>query len=247
MKVFACLFVTFAFGTALCAQVGQASLNLFVASATAPESDTYITMAEGARLRINAPLASQDLFWTKNGMAIPGATGSVFMLSKLSRADAGAYTVKGGIPSTTVYLSVGGSPMRLTNSSTRAFVAPGERLVIGGFVVSGHGVKKVIVRAIGPSLALFGVNNPLPTPSLIILDSEGKRYSNAYVYLPVVGGFNYEDDLRNSLASVGAFAVPVGSKDAVEMRPFRPGNYTVHVAGAPGESGVVLLEVYEVP
>jgi len=53
------------------------------------------------------------------------------------------------------------APNTLLNVSTRGAVAPASPL-IGGFVVSGAGRKNVLVRAVGPSLSLFNVANPLP-------------------------------------------------------------------------------------
>jgi len=46
---------------------------------------------------------------------------------------------------------------------------------------------------------------------------------------------------------VGAFALPVGSKDAALVITLPPGNYTVIVSGVAGASGVALAEVYAVP
>ncbi|MDQ1741492.1 MAG: hypothetical protein QOE53_3144, partial [Pseudonocardiales bacterium] len=50
---------------------------------------------------------------------------------------------------------------KLANISTRGYVQTGENVMIGGFIIgSGNGAGKVIVRAIGPSLASFGITNP---------------------------------------------------------------------------------------
>ena len=61
----------------------------------------------------------------------------------------------------------------LGNISTRAFVQTGDNVMIGGFIVTGSGQKKVIVRAIGPSFANHGITNPLQNPTLELHDHTG--------------------------------------------------------------------------
>jgi len=57
--------------------------------------------------------------------------------------------------------TVASSSTLLGNISTRAFVQTGDNVMIGGLIVTGSGQKKVIVRAIGPSLVNHGITNPL--------------------------------------------------------------------------------------
>jgi len=45
---------------------------------------------------------------------------------------------------------------------------------------------------------------------------------------------------------VGAFALPLGSKDAALTMKLDPGGYSVLVRGAGGSTGVALAEVYEI-
>ena len=51
----------------------------------------------------------------------------------------------------------------------------------------------------------------------------------------------------NTMASVGAFALPVSSRDAALVATLAPGNYTVVARGLGFASGMALIEVYEVP
>src|SRR5207302_1061266 len=79
------------------------------------------------------------------------------------------------------YLNTGGrycaqpppSSAQLGNISTRAFVQTGDNVMIGGFIVTGSGQKRVIVRAIGPSLVNHGISNPLQDPTLELHDWNG--------------------------------------------------------------------------
>jgi hypothetical protein len=50
-----------------------------------------------------------------------------------------------------------------------------------------------------------------------------------------------------TFASVGAFALTPGSRDAALGISLAPGSYTAQVSGVGGTTGVTLVEVYEVP
>ena len=54
-------------------------------------------------------------------------------------------------------------------------------------------------------------------------------------------------EIITTSATVGAFALPSGSKDAVLLISLAPGNYTALISGANDTTGIALVEVYEVP
>src|SRR5205814_6237138 len=58
----------------------------------------------------------------------------------------------------------------LANISTRLRVETGDNVMIGGIIVTGTQLKKIIVRAIGPSLPFVG---KLADPILELHDSSG--------------------------------------------------------------------------
>jgi hypothetical protein len=237
---------------------GETSIALDVGFGIRYVPPSRVTVPTGERLRIAAPaLPGATYRWTKNGQAIPDAANNVLFIDPVTSGDAGTYLcfyVDTPSPSTTTLpartsqaLILGVGPTdRLMNLSTRGLVTADQGLV-SGFVVGGAQPKKLILRAVGPSLALFGVSNPLQRPVLKIYDATGKAYENGYVYPAVVGGPTYESDLAASLAKTGAFPLPAGTADAVVMMPFVPGTYTAQVTSANGASGTVLLELYEVP
>ena len=66
-----------------------------------------------------------------------------------------------------------GLDSKLGNVSGRGFVGTGDNVLIGGFIVGDVGSGTVVVRALGPSLASFGVSQPLSDPILTIYDSKG--------------------------------------------------------------------------
>src|SRR5258706_16430876 len=62
-------------------------------------------------------------------------------------------------------------PGRFVNLSTRARVLTGNDVLIGGFVIGGSANKTVAIVATGPSLAAFGIANPLANPTLTLMRS----------------------------------------------------------------------------
>ena len=108
------------------------------------------------------------------------APGDPFESAIIADLPAGNYTavVRGlnnmtGVALVEVYdLSPDASSI-LGNISTRAFVQTGDNVMIGGFIVAGTQPKRVIVRAIGPSLIQYGVPNVLVNPTLELHDGTG--------------------------------------------------------------------------
>ena len=61
----------------------------------------------------------------------------------------------------------------LGNISTRGSVGTGDDVLISGFIVGDVDSATVVVRALGPSLASYGVSGVLSDPTLTIYDSTG--------------------------------------------------------------------------
>ncbi|MSU50012.1 MAG: immunoglobulin domain-containing protein [Opitutus sp.] len=235
---------------------GETTVTLDVGFGIRAVLPSRITVPVGESLRILAPTigVNTNYIWTKNGRAIADASGNALVFNRVASSDAGTYACLFSLSPTSTQSSqslvLGVGPIdRLLNLSTRTTVGgAADQGLISGFVVSGSAQgKKLILRAVGPSLAQFGVSNPHRAPILRIFDGSGKPYENGYVYPAVVGGPTYESDLADSLARAGAFAISAGTRDAVLMMPFTPGSYTAQVTSGDGTSGVVLLEIYEVP
>ncbi len=130
---------------------------------------------------------------------------------------------------------------RLVNVSARTQVGTGENILIAGFVVAGTSPVRVLVRAIGPTLAAFGVGGTLADPRLELLNAAGTRVAENDNW----GG---SIDLKAAFAAVGAFALtPDNSRDAAVLVSLPPGTYTAQISGVGATSGVALVEVYEIP
>ncbi len=240
----------------LAAATGETSVTLDVGFGIRAVLPSRLTVPVGEKVRVTAPDMGTGVtyIWTKNGRAIPDTSGPVLTLGPVLSDDAATYVCLFSTPTTlpapsqSLVLGVGPTS-RLLNLSTRSVVGPAaDQSLVSGFVVAaGAQPKKLILRAIGPSLASFGVTNGLRSPVLKIYDSAGRLYENGYAYPAVVGGLTYEADLAASLAQTGAFPVPAGTRDAVVMMPFPAGSYTAQVTSGDGTAGTVLLEIYEVP
>lgn len=128
---------------------------------------------------------------------------------------------------------------RLINLSTRGHVGAGDDILIAGLAVTGDAPKRVLVRAVGPTLGTFGVPNALADPELKIFNGSNVIHRN--------DDWSGAAEIASAGTVAGAFALPVASKDAAIVVTLPPGNYTAHVEGKSGSTGIALVEVYELP
>lgn len=155
----------------------------------------------------------------------------------------GAFTVqaKGTGPGALLveaYDTGGGVAPRMVNISARNFVGTGADILIAGFALSGTGTKQLLIRAVGPTLAAFGVSNVLTDPKLTVLSGAGAI---------ITENDNWEAALAATFSQVGAFPLSVGSRDAALVVTLSAGaSFTVQVSGVNGTTGEALIEIYEV-
>ncbi len=122
----------------------------------------------------------------------------------------------------------------LTNVSMRTTLAPGE-VVQPGFVVGGENPRRVLVRAIGPTLSAFDVTTPLVDPELQILQDGEVIAEND----------DWEDVDTSAFVAVGAFALLGSSQDAAILTTLNPGIYNIVVRNdSDSVGGEVLVEIY---
>lgn len=133
----------------------------------------------------------------------------------------------------------------LVNISTLARINSGTDSLVSGFVISGVTSRSVLVRAIGPTLSAFGVNNALSQPVLTVFNGDRVLASNS----AWSGSSGAESEaLLDAFDRAGAFRlVDNSSRDAALMLSLTPGAYTVQVKSGDGSAGSVLLEVYDLP
>lgn len=124
---------------------------------------------------------------------------------------------------------------KLSNISTRGPVGTGDNVLIGGFIISGAVSDKVILRAIGPSLANspFNLTNVLQNPTLSLFNDQGTRIQ-----------FNddWQTDQRDEIIAAGL--QPSNPAESAMITTLMPGNYTAIVNGVNATTGLALVEVF---
>jgi len=189
--------------------------------------------------------------WLKDGVAIPGATAATYDVAMINAAAAGVYSVGvanpyGAKTSSGVAVSLATPPVSpvviappppeafLSNLSVRSVLTSDQATLSVGFVLQSAAPKSLALRAIGPSLAAFGVENGVPDPRLEVFDASSVKTAENDNWLAAdAGGF----------AALGAFPLPVGSADAGLMVDLPAGPGTAVVRGNAG--GVALVEIYD--
>lgn len=167
-------------------------------------------------------------------------------VANFERVNNGLPLVVAGIP----YYEVAPHPAarlnvgNVVNLSTRGIVGTGTTpTLIGGFVIEGQ-TRRVLVRAIGPSLAAFGVTDPVADPHLSLHHNTTTIHSNGNW-----GASADSDAIAAASVQAGAFPLDRPSKDAALLVELPPGNYTASVVSEsiPSTGGTALLEIYILP
>jgi hypothetical protein len=204
--------------------VADGFLNNSIRKITPAGVVTTIAGAVGSP-RLLDGLGDQARFDLPVGVAVD-ASGDVFVADNSG--------IRRGVPIANTQ-----SPVRLVNVSTRGTVGPAAPLIVG-FVVEGTVSQTVLARAVGPSLAKLGVPNGLANPQLDL-------YGQAQVHIASSADGQNTTDTGSAASLVGAFPLPANGGDAAMVITLQPGAYTGVVTAPNGTSGIVLLEVYEVP
>ena len=194
-------------------------------------------------LATSASGASISYQWFLNGTALSGENGPVILRTNVNAGDVGDYTVRvtnsaGSITSESASVNLSPTASVLRNLSIRTNAAANQ-VVIPGFVISGTGTKRMIIRAIGPGLDQFGLTGTMDDPELTVWDGSTQIAAND----------SWDGSLAPAFSAIGAFPLESGSADAailVDLPAASSGrSYTVQVKGANNSSGLVLIEVYD--
>lgn len=142
-----------------------------------------------------------------------------------------------GVALAEVYAASETATASVSNISTRAIVRTGDGVLIGGVTVGGDSNVRVILRALGQSLAKFGVAGVLANPILELHDKDGS----------LIG---YNDNWRDDADQAGRISragyAPATSFEPAMAVTLAPGNYTAVVRGSGNTSGVALFEAYKI-
>jgi sugar lactone lactonase YvrE len=163
---------------------------------------------------------------------VSGASGDagIALAEVYDAAQAGFYTI---------------SSPRLINISARSMVGSGSKSLIAGFVIGGFTAKTVLIRAAGPALSAFAVAGILPDPELQLFRSNADGTS---ALLQSNTGWGGNSQVASIAVSVGAFDWGTSATpDSAILVTLPPGAYTAQISGASGDTGIALVEVYDVP
>jgi hypothetical protein len=179
--------------------------------------------------------------WLRNGVALVGETQSSLYRPAATAVHTGDYTVRvtnafGSTLSSAASVILDPSASRLVNLSCRTALATGG-LVIPGFTLAGTGRKTVLIRAVGPGLAPFGVTGTLANPQLRVFRDATQIAANDDWDAAQIG---------DAFGRVGAFPLPPNSRDSALLVTLdAPAGYTVQVDSTNAGTGTVLVEIYD--
>ena len=180
------------------------------------------------------------------GLGFDSSTGTIFgtysgNAAQLARRGAGK-PLSGGVitnvqlfatnsrGTTTLPLVFFLKPAGVVNISTRLAVQTGDNVLIGGFIITGNAPKKLLIRAIGPSLQVDG---RLEDPVMELYDANGLLGTN--------------DDWRSTQEQeiIDTTIPPNEEREAAILATLNPGAYTAVVKGNAEGTGVGLVELYD--
>ncbi len=148
-----------------------------------------------------------------------------------------------GVATVEVYDLSPNNGATLANISTRGFIQTGDNVMIGGFIVVGQS-SRVLIRATGPSLIPFGINNALANPRLELHDANGTLAMNDDWQTTQLGGIITSDQ---SAAIQNTGLAPGNPAESAIIATLAPGAYTAIAQGVNGGTGVGLVEVFALP
>ncbi len=185
--------------------------------------------------------------WRRYGQAIDGADGASYQVSSVGPEDAGAYDVviSDGVETRTSAVAMVEvqhpeplSRSLVSLSSPTRLDAAGP--VIVPFRIEGVGSKRLLVRAVGPTLARFGVADAVADPVLTVRDYTGTKVTSNDNWMD-------QDDAGAAVGAAatdsGAFALGTGLADAALVVELSEGSYSLEIRSA--VAGQVLAEIYD--
>jgi hypothetical protein len=135
-----------------------------------------------------------------------------------------------------IYDLSGSSSATLANVSTRGYVGINDDVLIAGVTIGNGDSPIMVFRVLGPSLANFGVTNPLLDPTLQLFDSNGTSI-----------GFNNNWQIPQVQAVRAVNLAPSDDRESAIVNAFlSPGTYTAVVRGVNNTTGVALIEAYRI-
>jgi hypothetical protein len=216
--------------------MGDPKLDLFVGTAAVGTNDNW-----GGSAALSAAFAAVGAFPYAGAGSLDAAVASTNTggntTVRVSAAGTGTGLVLAEFYDATPLASMSAISPRLVNVSVRANLVSS---LTAGFVIDGTGTKRVLIRAVGPTLANFGLTGVLADPQLTLYSGQAAIGTN--------DNWGGTAELTAAINQVApGFTLPANSRDAVILATLTPGAYTAQVTGVGGGTGTVIVEVYEVP
>jgi hypothetical protein len=193
-------------------------------------------------------LTSAELYDPSTGVwAATGSLGVARQLHATTLLRNGQVLVSGGLGASfnataTAELYDPASPdtaAQLQNISTRLNVLDNDNVLIGGFIITGNAAKKVMLRAIGPSLTQFGITGPLPDPTLELHYPDGSIVRNDDWKIN-------QQTLQSQETEIRATTIPPTNEvESALVQLLAPGAYTAIIRGKNASTGIGLIEAYD--
>ena len=128
------------------------------------------------------------------------------------------------------------SPAQALNISTRLRVETGDKVMIGGFIISGSAPKKVVIRGLGPSLGNSGLSGVLADPTLELRGSDSAL---------LMQNDNWQENSVQAAQLIALGLAPQNPNESGIVATLPPGAYTALMAGKNQTSGIGLVEIYD--
>ena len=123
--------------------------------------------------------------------------------------------------------------VQLVNIAGRLHVGTESNVGIGGFIMKGSTSKKVLIRAVGPSLSGSGIADPLQDPVLELHENNGT----------VIVNDNWRSSQEGEIQQSGL--QPSDNREAAIIATLPPGNHTAIIKGAGNTTGVGIVEIFD--
>ena len=201
--------------------------------------EVYMRPDDGARTLWQSDTTATSALWT-------GESGRSYAFVSIARDDAG--NVEGVVAVATLpdtKTSVSATSGRLLNLSTRALCGLGDNVVIPSFVIAGTANKRLLIRAVGPTLADFGVHGVLVNPEMTL-----QQRVTEILYEDRAANDNWasnanETDIAYTASALGAFDLAPESGDAALLVDQAPGVNSVVARGVADTTGMILVDLLD--
>jgi hypothetical protein len=220
------------------------------------------TASRDAAMMANAARGNNSVSVSATGNGTGAVLAEIYEVTPATTTDTRPF-LPNGTANPNFGMTTGGhatTTPRLINVSVLKHLGSGLTV---GFVVGGSSSRTVLIRAVGPTLGMspFNVSGAVANPQLELYSGSTRIGGNndwggtAPRGTGPDGLAGTPDDVPNALdislsaafAQVGAFALPLGSRDAALVTTLVPGNYSVQVSGVGGTTGMAIVEIYEMP